>query len=212
MAKKDTRLELINSAMIEFAQNGYDKATTRDIAKRANINLSSILYYFGGKQGIYKATLETIVQKTLALTEDINTECANLKKSKDEKKAYEVLKEFIDRFLSILCGKKISKYMLEIFLNEYAHQSENFHILYEGLVSPFQKIFAELIVLASSKKMPMEDAILYSFPFFAQLFVFASRKNTICQTMNWQDYEETQIKKAYRYIIYQIDFVIQNYK
>ena len=69
--KKDSKSELLYSAFCEFAKNGFFGATTRDIAKRAGINISSILYYFGGKKGIYTAALENIVETVKAMCSDV---------------------------------------------------------------------------------------------------------------------------------------------
>lgn len=41
-----------------FAQKGYAETKVQDIVKKANINLSMISYYFGGKEGLYIACLE----------------------------------------------------------------------------------------------------------------------------------------------------------
>ena len=54
----DSKSKLLISAFEEFAKNGFFGASTRDIASNANINISSILYYFGGKKGIYTAALK----------------------------------------------------------------------------------------------------------------------------------------------------------
>lgn len=41
-----------------FAQKGYAAIGVREIAAKANVNLSMISYYFGGKVGILKAIIE----------------------------------------------------------------------------------------------------------------------------------------------------------
>ncbi len=38
-----------------FAKQGFKNTTVRDIARRANVNLASVNYYFGSKQGLYEA-------------------------------------------------------------------------------------------------------------------------------------------------------------
>jgi AcrR family transcriptional regulator len=51
------RARLIDAATRLFAEHGLDGTSTRDIAKAADLNISLISYYFGGKEGLYKAII-----------------------------------------------------------------------------------------------------------------------------------------------------------
>ena len=51
---KDTKQRIIKEALILFVKQGYSSTSTRQIAKNANVNLSSIKYYFGDKAGLYR--------------------------------------------------------------------------------------------------------------------------------------------------------------
>jgi TetR/AcrR family transcriptional regulator len=50
-----SRQRLIAAALKEFAAKGYAGARVKDIATRAGLNPQLITYYFGGKEGLYKA-------------------------------------------------------------------------------------------------------------------------------------------------------------
>ena len=55
----DTKARILRAAVTEFAEQGYRGATVRGIVTRAGAsNLNSVVYYFGGKEGLYKAVLE----------------------------------------------------------------------------------------------------------------------------------------------------------
>lgn len=49
----DPRLRLLEAAQEEFAEKGYDGATTRDITRRAGVNIAAINYYFRDKENLY---------------------------------------------------------------------------------------------------------------------------------------------------------------
>ncbi len=53
-AQEETRWRLLQAAMEVFADEGYHAATTREICKRAGVNLASIHYYFGDKAELYR--------------------------------------------------------------------------------------------------------------------------------------------------------------
>ncbi|OHC82146.1 MAG: hypothetical protein A2100_02260 [Sideroxydans sp. GWF2_59_14] len=53
-AQEETRWRLLQAATEVFAEVGYHAATTREICKRAQVNLASIHYYYGDKAELYR--------------------------------------------------------------------------------------------------------------------------------------------------------------
>ncbi|MEC7119295.1 MAG: CerR family C-terminal domain-containing protein [Pseudomonadota bacterium] len=53
----DPRTQLILAAAQVFSRKGFDAASTREICQTADMNLSSIKYYFGDKAGLYREVL-----------------------------------------------------------------------------------------------------------------------------------------------------------
>ena len=51
----DARERLLHVALRLFAEKGYAKTSTRQIAQTAEVNIASISYYFGDKAGLYRA-------------------------------------------------------------------------------------------------------------------------------------------------------------
>ena len=52
---EQSRDRLLRAALALFAENGFDKTSTREIADAAQANLAAIRYYFGDKAGLYRA-------------------------------------------------------------------------------------------------------------------------------------------------------------
>jgi len=52
---EQSRERLLLSALTLFAEQGYAKTSTREIAEAAGTNLAAISYYFGDKAGLYRA-------------------------------------------------------------------------------------------------------------------------------------------------------------
>jgi AcrR family transcriptional regulator len=54
----DTREVILEAALAIFADDGFDGATTRDIAARAGVSLGLLRYHFGSKTELWKAAVD----------------------------------------------------------------------------------------------------------------------------------------------------------
>lgn len=62
----ETRRRLMAAAGEEFARHGYAGARIRSIVDAARVNLASVNYHFGGKEGLYRATVGYLADQALA--------------------------------------------------------------------------------------------------------------------------------------------------
>ncbi|WP_017473553.1 TetR/AcrR family transcriptional regulator [Amphibacillus jilinensis] len=62
---QEKRDRIINAAMQEFAEQGYDKASTNQIVKQAGIGKGMLFYYFDNKQTLYHYLLDYGLDMTL---------------------------------------------------------------------------------------------------------------------------------------------------
>lgn len=54
------RLRVLAAAVDEFARHGFANARIRSIVDAAHANVAAVNYYFGGKDGLYRATLMSL--------------------------------------------------------------------------------------------------------------------------------------------------------
>lgn len=52
---QEARQRLLDAALTLFADQGFSKTSTREIARAAQVNIAAISYYFGDKAGLYRA-------------------------------------------------------------------------------------------------------------------------------------------------------------
>ena len=60
---EETRQRILAVALVAFGGSGFDAVTTRRIAQDAGVKLPALTYYFGGKEGLYRACAEDIVAR-----------------------------------------------------------------------------------------------------------------------------------------------------
>ena len=63
----EARAKIAAAAEELFAERGFDGTAIRDIARRAGVNGAMIHYYFGNKEGLYRAMLEGAASSVRAL-------------------------------------------------------------------------------------------------------------------------------------------------
>src|SRR5208283_4058743 len=54
----ETRRKILEGALVEFATAGFEGATTRSIAQRAEVPHALVIYHFETKLGIWQAVVE----------------------------------------------------------------------------------------------------------------------------------------------------------
>lgn len=59
--EEDTRLRILKTALKIFSERGFYEAKTRHIAGEAKVNLASLYYYFGSKEGLLTAIINELV-------------------------------------------------------------------------------------------------------------------------------------------------------
>jgi AcrR family transcriptional regulator len=52
---QQARLRLLDAGLALFADKGFAQTSTREIAQTAQVNVAAISYYFGDKEGLYRA-------------------------------------------------------------------------------------------------------------------------------------------------------------
>ena len=65
MTSEDRKKQILDSAINVFIENGYNGATTAEIAKAANISEVTLFRHFESKKDIFMSSIEPIVFNTL---------------------------------------------------------------------------------------------------------------------------------------------------
>lgn len=103
---EDTRRRLVDTAIEAFGTFGYDATSTRRLAEQAGVTLPSIQYYFGGKEGLYRAAVEHIVQpindRIKPLAERVTAALGTGQPTRSELLA--LLGEMLDAFVATMVG------------------------------------------------------------------------------------------------------------
>jgi TetR/AcrR family transcriptional regulator len=69
-----TRAKILRAAISEFGERGFAAASTDDMAERSGVNKRMIYYYYGNKEGVYLAALESVFENLVTCEREIKVE------------------------------------------------------------------------------------------------------------------------------------------
>lgn len=67
----DTRRRILEAAATIFSVEGFAGASTRTLAAGAGVNIATLNYHFGSKEGVYRATMDWVYERIAARIEHV---------------------------------------------------------------------------------------------------------------------------------------------
>ena len=92
--KDDVRKNIMNGALIEFMEKGYEGASIRGIAKRSNSSVGNIYKYFRSKDELYENLIGTVYHRLINYISQFD-------KVELNDKALEVFNQLIEKIMKI---------------------------------------------------------------------------------------------------------------
>lgn len=176
-AEKDTRLKIIFAAAKLFADKGLDGTSTREIAEHTGSNISLISYYFGGKEGLYKAVIEQFANQAKDRFQKVyeHFDAENM-----DRESFVI---FMRAMITGMITMKISKPEIgTIFQREILSGLPHCREIHETIFSELCNSIIGILDVAQQKKILRPDVstkhLFLSMVFSADHFVFASRCNS----------------------------------
>lgn len=146
-SKEQSKQRIIKEATRLFAHKSFEAVSIREICKKAEVNICMISYYFGGKQELYNAIINDLIEKQTKYVSsllDLNTEPKTLSKDAQIDLLFKSLDIFIDFFYS-----NVSDDLILLLLKE--QQNQNF-IPQSPSLEYFGKLVANVFGLKENSK------------------------------------------------------------
>jgi TetR/AcrR family transcriptional regulator, regulator of cefoperazone and chloramphenicol sensitivity len=179
------RQSLVRAAVEVFGESGLEAATTRDIAQRAQQNIAAIAYYFGGKEGLYLAVAEHIVQVIMARIGPLMDEAEAF--LKEGKPAPSQCLEYLKRLLELSIATNQSMVPLTgIIVREQTHPTKAFSILYDGCLERLQRLGAGLIRAYLGNGTPERECVVRFHALLGESLAFRFARETILRRAGWK--------------------------
>jgi AcrR family transcriptional regulator len=181
-----TRERILDAALNAFGEAPFLAVTTRQIAKAAYVSLPTLQYYFGDKEGLYRACAEAIVERYRRQTQVAGAKAAEaLNEGCSAVTARVQLKELIAALGRFLVGSREAGRWAQFLARELRDPGPAFEILYAGLWRPGVEVTARLIarILGITDSDPA--ARIRALLLISSLLAFQSGRSISLRTMHW---------------------------
>ena len=152
----ETPARILLAALVEFGKDSPNSVGTREISKRAKVNISAISYYFGSKAKLYEELLDQIIEFLRDMESGFRARYDALMKKASREGAKQLLKDYM--FWSVCAadrgeGSDIFKHVESIMMREEFYGNKSFDKIYKSLVSPNDKFVSDMIEMASGGRI-----------------------------------------------------------
>jgi len=139
-----TRNAIMEAAGRIFAEEGYPKATVRDICRQADANIAAINYHFGDKKGLYLAVLRHYQEIAFqAYPPDHGI--------KSNQKPEEKLHAFIRSSLLRIMDEERPAWFGKLLAREFSQPTWAFDILVEETIRPSFQLLIGIVAAILNK-------------------------------------------------------------
>ncbi|MDM0042083.1 CerR family C-terminal domain-containing protein [Variovorax sp. J22G21] len=151
----EARNRILLAALALFAEKGFAKTSTREIALAANANIAAISYYFGDKAGLYAATFtEPMGGDPRELTARFSAPGISLE---------EALHIFMEGYLAPLKNGEIARQCMRLHMREMVEPTSQWRIeLERDIQAPHEALVG---VLCRHLQVPKADDDMHRLAF-----------------------------------------------
>lgn len=201
--KSDTgsRERLLQAAIDVFGRYGYEGATTRMIAQRADTNIAAIPYYFEGKEGLYHAVIKHIVAMVDAQVVEVVREIHGTTASEtfSREQALALLERLLDKIIVFMVGSPQAPRIARIILREQMYPSSAYELIFKGFMQSILDSLATLIT-AVSENSSRRTAMLRAMAIMGQIMAFRVARETIVRALDMEGYSQDEMEEI-RHVI-----------
>jgi len=196
----ETRERLLQAAVVAFGRRDYDGVGTREIVEAAEANIAAISYHFGGKHGLYLATVEYLAQR---LHGQIAGRLADIHQAIDRvdpTSCADLLCDFLGDFLEVLLNGDLGESAPGIIFREQHQPTDAYEILYHKLLQPMHETLTCLIACHRSVKQDDRSAMLLAHALLGQTVIFRIGRTTLLKRLGKPAYTRSDIEQLKRHL------------
>jgi AcrR family transcriptional regulator len=205
------RNRLLKAATRLFADKGLDGVSTRELAAEAGVNLSAITYHFGGKEKLYKAALQYVIDLLAPRRQQvIDALGASVRAAKgDPALLSAVSANFVRAMFTALTNPEFPVEPVRLLIRELHQPTKALELVMAGHINPVQDAITDFVAAATGRSADDEDAKLLGFAVTHQVLMPGLMRPVIQARLGWQQFTPARTDKIINATILNVQRLLQ---
>jgi len=190
-----TQRRLLEAGIELFAALGYERASTRAIARRAGVSLPALQYYFGGKEGLHRACAQYI-------TEDVRSRLGPAaervrlalgRRALTRAELLELLRAVIEPFLEGLATERPESWAL-FFARAQGEHNAAFDAIFQQISGTLIALVTEIIGRILGRPPASPEVAIRAVAIVGQTALVRRARPIILRVLGWPDFEGERLR------------------
>ncbi len=205
----ETRARLIEAALDVFGREGFEGATTRQIAREADANLAAIVYHFGGKEELHLAVAEYIVERTGSLVGPAMAAANAPEASATPEAARATLLRILGTYVDVILGTDEAERWARFIVREQLQPTAAFDVIYR-FMGGAHALGTRLVATILGRSEEDEEVKLRVFTMMGQIMVFRVAQALVLRRMGWSAVGEKERTEIKRMVICHVEAILDS--
>lgn len=186
---EETRARIIAAALKVFGDQGYARASTRQIAAEAGVNPPALQYYFDSKEGLHRACGQFIIDRVnQALAPTLEAAEAAVA-TKTPERALEALTDLLDALVDLALTSTDTQGRWRFMAHGQTDGAgPAFALFRDDLLRPVHAAVCRLVGVVIGRAPADEETRLRTTTVLSQLKAFQINYENTLVVMAWSDY------------------------
>jgi AcrR family transcriptional regulator len=191
---EETRARIITTALRVFGEEGFNQASTRQIAADAGVNPPALQYYFGGKEGLHRACAQFIIDRMLGIISPALMRARELKPAARREQAIDALCAVLDSMADGLVAAGSESWSRFITRGKADGAGPAMGMLRENIGLPIFQAVASLIALVTDREPADEVTRIKAAAILGQVSTFHTNRESTLDALKWPDYHAQRLQ------------------
>jgi TetR/AcrR family transcriptional regulator, regulator of cefoperazone and chloramphenicol sensitivity len=186
-------MRILEAAGEIFAEEGFARATIRKICSRAGVNVASVSYHFGDKEGLYFAVLNHY--RTKAYEEfppDLGVD--------ESSSAEDKLKAFVRSFMFRILGQGGPSWFGKLFAREFIEPTKAFDVMVEESIRPSYNMLMETVSEIIGMDIDERSLRLCTASIVGQCLYYRNSREVISRIIGKDYFSDSEIEDIAKHI------------
>ncbi len=191
---EETRARIITTAMRVFGEEGFDGASTRQIAADAGVNPPALQYYFGSKEGLHRACAQFIIDRVMTIVAPALAAAREISRPTQRDQAIDALCALLDAMADGLVAAGSESWSRFITRGKADGAGPAICMLRQNVGMPIMLTVAQLIALVSDGDPSDEVIRVKAAAILGQISTFLTNRESTMEVLNWPDFDAARLQ------------------